>query len=100
MAANGDTANKVGSYALAIAARHHRVPMYVVAPAATINLRIASGAEIAIEERPARELKEMNGLCAQKRLQSATRLLRLQASQLRQMSRPSGIRHSTSCRPI
>jgi methylthioribose-1-phosphate isomerase len=56
IAANGDTANKIGTYALAVLARHHRIPFYVVAPTSTIDSDTSSGAEIPIEERPADEL--------------------------------------------
>jgi methylthioribose-1-phosphate isomerase len=56
IAANGDTANKIGTYALAVAARHHRVRFMVVAPTSTIDWRTESGAGIDIEERDRREL--------------------------------------------
>ncbi|SFF34425.1 methylthioribose-1-phosphate isomerase [Fontimonas thermophila] len=62
IAANGDTANKIGTYALAIAARHHGVRVMVAAPSSTFDLRCASGSEIPIEERPASELTEFRGL--------------------------------------
>jgi methylthioribose-1-phosphate isomerase len=51
IAANGDTANKVGTYALAVLAAYHRIPLYVVAPSSTVDLATATGAEIPIEER-------------------------------------------------
>jgi methylthioribose-1-phosphate isomerase len=51
IAANGDTANKIGTYGLALAARHHGVPFCVVAPTSTIDHDLATGAEIPIEER-------------------------------------------------
>src|SRR5690606_10332872 len=51
IAANGDTANKVGTYALAIAARHHGIPFYVAAPWSTVDPATPSGAAIPIEER-------------------------------------------------
>ncbi|MDP9237828.1 MAG: S-methyl-5-thioribose-1-phosphate isomerase [Chloroflexota bacterium] len=51
IAANGDVANKVGTYGLALAAREHGVPLYVAAPASTIDANTALGADIAIEER-------------------------------------------------
>ena len=51
VAANGDTANKVGTYTLAVLARHHRIPFYVAAPTSTVDLRCASGADIPIERR-------------------------------------------------
>jgi methylthioribose-1-phosphate isomerase len=56
VARNGDTANKVGTYPLAIAARHHGVPLYVVAPSSSFDPSCPSGAEIPIEERGAREV--------------------------------------------
>jgi len=51
IARNGDTANKIGTYGLAVLARHHRVPFYVVAPASTIDPRTPAGDAIPIEER-------------------------------------------------
>ena len=57
IAANGDVANKVGTYPLAVLARHHQIPFYVAAPSSTIDLNIASGAEITIEERSADEVR-------------------------------------------
>jgi methylthioribose-1-phosphate isomerase len=56
IAANGDTANKVGTYGLALAAQAHGVPFYVVAPASTIDAAVASGDAIVIEERDAEEV--------------------------------------------
>jgi methylthioribose-1-phosphate isomerase len=56
IAANGDVANKVGTYALALAARHHGVPFVVVAPTSTLDPRAASGADIPIEERSPAEV--------------------------------------------
>jgi methylthioribose-1-phosphate isomerase len=56
IAANGDAANKVGTYALAVLARHHRIPFYLVAPTSTFDLSLRSGAGIPIEQRPAREV--------------------------------------------
>ncbi len=56
IAANGDTANKIGSYSLALAAREHGVPFHVVAPTSTIDADCANGMAIPIEERPADEL--------------------------------------------
>ena len=61
IAANGDTANKIGTYALAILARHHGIPFWVAAPASTVDLAVPSGARIAIEERPADELRQVGG---------------------------------------
>src|SRR5439155_688443 len=51
IAANGDTANKIGTYALAVLGRHHRVPFYVAAPFSTIDPTLPSGEAIPIEER-------------------------------------------------
>jgi methylthioribose-1-phosphate isomerase len=56
IAANGDTAHKIGTYALAVSAAHHRIPFYVVAPTSTVDLATPTGAEIPIEERPAGEI--------------------------------------------
>jgi methylthioribose-1-phosphate isomerase len=51
IAANGDTANKIGTYSLAVLAHHHGIPLYVVAPSTTVDLATADGAAIPIEER-------------------------------------------------
>jgi methylthioribose-1-phosphate isomerase len=56
IAANGDTANKIGTYSLAVLAAHHDLPLYVVAPTSTVDLSTASGADIPIEERAGSEL--------------------------------------------
>ncbi|HEY7603202.1 MAG TPA: S-methyl-5-thioribose-1-phosphate isomerase [Gaiellaceae bacterium] len=56
IAANGDTANKIGTYSLAVLATHHEIPFYVVAPSSTVDLRTASGEGIPIEERPGDEV--------------------------------------------
>jgi methylthioribose-1-phosphate isomerase len=56
IAANGDTANKIGTYGIAVAARHHAIPFYVVAPTSTLDPDTATGAGIPIEERDAAEL--------------------------------------------
>ncbi|MHC4556788.1 MAG: S-methyl-5-thioribose-1-phosphate isomerase [Planctomycetota bacterium] len=56
IAANGDTANKIGTYSLSILAREHRVPFYIAAPSSTFDLSIKSGAEIPIEERATQEV--------------------------------------------
>jgi methylthioribose-1-phosphate isomerase len=56
IAANGDTANKVGTYSLGVLAREHNLPFYVAAPWSTIDLATATGASIPIEERSAREV--------------------------------------------
>ena len=56
IAVNGDTANKVGTYGLALAAQAHGVPFYVVAPASTIDISVANGGGIVIEERDADEV--------------------------------------------
>ena len=57
IAANGDAANKIGTYMLAVLAKHHAVPFYVVAPASTFDLAISSGKDIPIEERGDEEVK-------------------------------------------
>src|SRR5437763_12842449 len=56
IAANGDTANKIGTYGLALAARHHGLPFYVVAPTSTLDPSALSGADIPIEERAPTEV--------------------------------------------
>jgi methylthioribose-1-phosphate isomerase len=56
IAANGDTANKIGTYSVATLARAHGMPFYVAAPATTFDLSIASGREIPIEQRAAEEI--------------------------------------------
>ena len=61
VAANGDTANKIGTYALAILARHHGVKFLVAAPRTTIDLGTSTGEGIIIEERPSREMTVMKG---------------------------------------
>jgi methylthioribose-1-phosphate isomerase len=61
IAANGDTANKIGTYGLAVLARHHGIPFYVAAPSSTIDSHVASGAAIAIEERDAAEVRGVAG---------------------------------------
>jgi methylthioribose-1-phosphate isomerase len=58
IAANGDTANKIGTYTLAVLARHHDVPLYIVAPTSTVDLSTADGSRIPIEERDPAEVTE------------------------------------------
>jgi methylthioribose-1-phosphate isomerase len=61
IAANGDTANKIGTYGLALAARHHRIPFYVAAPLSTFDRSLASGERIPIEHRPEDEVRNVAG---------------------------------------
>ena len=61
IAANGDVANKVGTYGLAVLARHHAVPFYVAAPLSTVDLDCRDGASIPIEHRPAEEVTHLAG---------------------------------------
>ncbi|RDB61737.1 S-methyl-5-thioribose-1-phosphate isomerase [Gordonibacter sp. 28C] len=56
IAANGDVANKIGTYGVAVLARHHGIPFYVAAPTSTIDLSLQSGGQIPIEERDPREV--------------------------------------------
>jgi methylthioribose-1-phosphate isomerase len=56
IAANGDTANKIGTYSLAVLARHHGLPLYVVAPSSTLDSATPNGAAIPIEERDGAEI--------------------------------------------
>lgn len=61
IAANGDTANKIGTYGLAVLAWAHHLPFYVAAPLSTIDLGLVTGAEIPIEERESTEVTHFNG---------------------------------------
>ncbi|XP_065876001.1 methylthioribose-1-phosphate isomerase [Euphorbia lathyris] len=61
VAANGDTANKIGTYSLALCASHHNIPFFVAAPLTSIDLSLSSGKEIIIEERSAKELLNSRG---------------------------------------
>jgi len=67
IAANGDTANKIGTYTVAIAAKYHNIPFYIAAPLSTIDTSIKSGDEIPIEERSHDEVTHINGklVCAE-----------------------------------
>jgi len=58
IAANGDTANKIGTYSLAVLAHHHEIPFYIVAPSSTVDHRTARGADIPIEHREASEISD------------------------------------------
>ncbi len=62
IAANGDTANKIGTYGVAVLAREHGIPFYVVAPTSTVDLAIESGEEIEIEERKHEEVTHIGGV--------------------------------------
>jgi methylthioribose-1-phosphate isomerase len=63
IAGNGDTANKIGTYSVAVLAKEHGIPFYVAAPMSTVDASLASGNEIPIEERNAREVRETGGRC-------------------------------------
>ena len=62
IAANGDTANKIGTYQIAVLARQHGVPFYIAAPVSTFDLSIASGEQIPIEERSSAEVTQIQGI--------------------------------------
>ncbi len=62
IAANGDTANKIGTYSLAVLAQHHGVPFYVAAPFSTIDPSLPSGDEIPIEERDPVEMRRVGAV--------------------------------------
>lgn len=62
IAANGDVANKIGTYSLAVLAREHGIPFYVAAPGSTVDLRIPDGAAIPIEERSPEEVTHVAGV--------------------------------------
>jgi methylthioribose-1-phosphate isomerase len=59
IAANGDTANKIGTYMVAVLAKEHNIPFYVAAPISTIDLSIPSGDQIPIEERDPSEVTQL-----------------------------------------
>jgi eIF-2B alpha/beta/delta-like uncharacterized protein len=59
---NGDTANKIGTYQLAIAAKYHDIPFYVACPVSSFDPHTQSGEDIEIEERPHKELTHYNGV--------------------------------------
>ena len=61
IAANGDTANKIGTYTLSVLAKEHGVPFYVAAPLSTVDLAVAGGADIPIEERDPAEVTHFRG---------------------------------------
>ena len=62
VAANGDTANKIGTYQIAVVAKHHGVPFYIAAPSTSVDLSISSGQHIVIEERPQTEMTCIAGV--------------------------------------
>jgi methylthioribose-1-phosphate isomerase len=66
IAANGDTANKIGTYSLAIVAQAHKIPFFVAAPFSTIDFELADGSQIPIEERDATEIHTIGrtSICA------------------------------------
>ncbi len=61
IASNGDTANKIGTYSVAVSAKYHKVPFYIVAPVSTFDLNIKTGRDIPIEERHADEVRTVMG---------------------------------------
>jgi methylthioribose-1-phosphate isomerase len=62
IAANGDTANKIGTYSVAVLARENNIPFYVAAPVSTLDLTLGDGSRIPIEERPASEVTHIKGI--------------------------------------
>ncbi len=62
IASNGDTANKIGTYSLAVLARHHGIPFYIAAPSSTFDPALPTGESIPIEERSAEELTHIEGV--------------------------------------
>jgi len=61
IAANGDVANKIGTYTVAVLAREHGIPFYVAAPLSTVDLNTPDGSQIPIEQRSSREVTHMAG---------------------------------------
>ena len=62
IAANGDTANKIGTYGVALAAKHHHIPFYIAAPVSTFDFTLENGNQIPIEERAANEVRSLQGV--------------------------------------
>lgn len=62
IAANGDTANKIGTFSVAVLAKEHGIPFYVAAPVSTLDRSLADGSQIPIEERPVTEVTHIRGL--------------------------------------
>ncbi|HBQ26956.1 MAG TPA: S-methyl-5-thioribose-1-phosphate isomerase [Syntrophomonas sp.] len=62
IAANGDTANKIGTYGLAVLASYHHIPFYIAAPLSTLDLKSLSGRDIPVEQRPPEEIREFRGM--------------------------------------
>ena len=75
IAANGDTANKIGTYTVAVLAHEHNIPFYVAAPLSTIDLATPDGDRIPIEERDQREVTHVGHVAAhaRRRARSGTR---------------------------
>lgn len=74
VAANGDTANKIGTYGLAVLAKHHGVKFLVAAPRTSIDLLARSAEDIVIEERPASEAATIRGPCVGDNAAGVTRI--------------------------
>jgi methylthioribose-1-phosphate isomerase len=62
IAANGDTANKIGTYSVSVLAKANRVPFYIAAPTSTIDIKVRTGKQIPIEERDAQEVTQIQGV--------------------------------------
>jgi len=72
IASNGDSANKIGTYMLAVLAKHHNVPFYIVAPRSTFDLKIKSGKQIPIEERKPEEVTHFAGIATALKVSKST----------------------------
>ena len=62
IARNGDVANKIGTYPVAVLAREHEIPFYVAAPLSTVDLAVATGSDIPIEQRDPEEVTRFQGI--------------------------------------
>ena len=62
IAANGDTANKIGTYSLAVLAKHHKIPFYVAAPLSTVDYDTLSGINIPVEKRSVKEITRIKNI--------------------------------------
>jgi len=61
IASNGDTANKIGTYSLAVLAKYHNIPLYIIAPSSTFDLTLKTGKDIPVEERSSKEITHIKG---------------------------------------
>ncbi|MGB7582842.1 MAG: S-methyl-5-thioribose-1-phosphate isomerase, partial [Sedimentisphaerales bacterium] len=73
IAANGDAANKTGTYALSVLAKAHKIPFYIAAPSSTFDLKTKTGKDIPIEQRPSEEIRFIGGVSPSTSLKTGTK---------------------------